>query len=95
MSRWSDNLQMYWAHAVGTVLLAIVVWSCLPLHNWETILKPLGVAVFGYVCVIASHEVADWTGRYGWTYQSFWSYPPTYVRFAGFALLLGVLLFGF
>ena len=50
---------------------------------------------FGYVCVVASHEVADWTGRFGWSYQSFWTYPPTYVRFFGFVLLIGAILFGF
>lgn len=95
MGRWSDNLQMYWPHAVGTLLFAIVVWRYVSLGQWEAFWKPFAIGAFGYMCVIASHEVADWTGRYSWTYDSFWTYPPTYVRFTGFVLLLGVIVFGF
>ena len=95
MSRLSDNMQMYWPHVVAALLLGVAVWQYVSLGQWEAYLKPMATAAFGFVCVAASHEVADWTGRYGWTYQSFWTYPPTYVRFFGFVLLLGAALFGF
>ena len=95
MSRLSDNVQMYWAHVVGMTLSAIAVWKYNAVGQWEQYLKPIALAAFGFVCVVASHEVADWTGRYGWTYLSFWTYPPTYVRFFGFVLLLGTIPFGF
>ena len=36
MGRWSDNLQIYWAHAVGTLLFAIVLWRYVSLGEWET-----------------------------------------------------------
>lgn len=94
MSRWSDNVQMYWAHAIGTLLFGIVVLRYLALGQWEAYLKPFAIAAFGYLCIVASHEVADWTGRYGWTYDSFWTYPPSYIKLSGFGMLLGVLLFG-
>jgi hypothetical protein len=86
---------MYWAHAVATLLFGIAVWKYVSLAQWNVFLKPMAFAGFGFVCVVASHEVADWTGRYGWTYDSFWTYPPTYVRFFGFVLLVGALIFGF
>lgn len=95
MSRISDNVRMYWAHAVGTVLFVIAVWQYVSLSQWEAFLKPMALAALGFVSVVASDEVADWTGRYGWTYESFWSYPPTSVRFLGFVLLIGAILFGF
>jgi hypothetical protein len=95
MSRANDNVQMYWPHVVATILFAIAVWKYVSLAQWELNLKPIAFATFGFVCVVASHEVADWTGRYGWTYQSFWTYPPTYVQFFGFVLLVGTNLFGF
>ena len=95
MSRLSDNVQMYWGHVVGTILFGIAVWQYVSLGQWESFLKPMALAVLGFVSIVASHEVADWTGRYGWTYDSFWTYPPTYVRFFGFVLLIGAILFGF
>ena len=95
MSRVKDNLQMYWPHAVGILLLAIAVWRDISIAQWETYAKTVAIAAFGFVCVVASDEVASHTGRYGWTYDSFWTYPPTYVRFFGFVLLVAVDLFGF
>lgn len=86
---------MYWPQVVGTLLFAIVVWRYVALGRWEAFMQPFAWAGFGYLSVIASDEVANWTGRYGWTYDSFWTYPPTYVRCFGFILLIGVLLFGF
>jgi hypothetical protein len=86
---------MYWPHVVAAVLLAIAAWQYVSMAQWEPYLKWMAIAVFGFVCVVASDEVASWTGRYGWIYQSFWTYPPTYVRFFGFVLLAAVILFGF
>lgn len=86
---------MYWPHVLAAVLLGVAIWQYVSAAQWEPYLKAMAIAVFGFVCVVASHEMADWTGRYGWTYQSFWTYPPTYVRFFGFVLLVAVILFGF
>ena len=86
---------MYWAHAVDGLLFGIAVWRYVTLAQWEAFVKPMALAAFGFVCVVGSHEVADWTGRYSWTYDSFWTYPPTYIRFFGLTLLVGVLLLGF
>ena len=86
---------MYWPHALAAILFAIVAWKYVARAQWEAYLNPMVTATFGFSCVVASDEVADWTGRYGWTYQSFWTYPPNYVRFFGFVLLAGTLLFGF
>jgi hypothetical protein len=42
----------------------------------------------GFVSVVASEEVAEWTGRYGWTRQQWWQNPPSYVRFTGGVMLI-------
>jgi hypothetical protein len=94
-SRLGDNLRMYWPHGLATILFVIAVWRYLTIGQWEAQLIAICAAAFGFVCVVASHEVADWTGRYGWTHESFWTYPPTYVRFVGFVFLGGALFFGF
>jgi hypothetical protein len=86
---------MYCAHVVGAILFAFAVWRYFSLGQWEAYLIPMATAALGFACVVASHQVADWTGRYGWTYERFWTYPPMYVRFFGLALLLGAVLFGF
>jgi hypothetical protein len=95
MGRIKDNAEMYWPHAVAIVLFALATWKYVSIGQWEAFLKPIALAALGFVSVVANHEVADWTGRYGWTHQSFWTYPPMYVRFFGFMLLIGALLFGF
>jgi hypothetical protein len=95
MSRLKDNLRMYWPHLVAIVLFGISVWRYVTLAQWEVYLKSIALASFGFICVVASDEVADYSGRYSWTYDSFWTYPPTYVRFFGFVLLICVDLFGF
>jgi hypothetical protein len=95
MSRVKDNLQMYWPHAVGMFLFAFAVWRYVSIAQWEAYLKTFALAVFGFISVVASEEVASYSGRYGWTYDSFWTYPPTYIRSFGFFLLIVVDLFGF
>lgn len=95
MSRWHDNVQMYWPHATASILLAIPLWKYVSLGLWVEYLKSIAVAAFGFACLVASHEVADWTGQYRWTRDDFWTYPPTYVRSFGFMLLIGALLSGF
>jgi hypothetical protein len=95
MSRVKDNLQMYWPHAVATILFAFAVWRYVSIAQWEAYLKTFAIAVFGFISVVASDEEASYSGRYSWTYDSFWTYPPAYVRSLGFVLLVAVDLFSF
>jgi hypothetical protein len=95
MGRWSETWRMYWPHAIATVLYAVVVWRYVSLGQWWEFFRPFATATFGYMCVVACAEVADWTGTFTWSYESFWTYPPTYVRLVGFVLLAGVILYGF
>ncbi len=76
--------------ALATPLFAYSVGRYVSVAQWEAHLDDVAGAAAGFLCVVAS-----WTGRYGWPYESFWTYPPTYVRFIGFVLLAVVALFGF
>lgn len=95
MSRWRENLQMYWAQAISLVLFGIALSRYVSIGRWEQHLPSMAWAAFGFDSAVASDEVADWTGRYGWTTDSFWTYPPTWVRVFGFMALVAVNLFGF
>ena len=95
MSRLRDNLQIHWPLVVGLVLFVPAAWRYYSLGQWEAHISSAAMAVLGLVCTVAPDEVSSWTGRYGWTYDSFWTYPPTYVRALGLMLQAGVLLFGF
>ncbi len=95
MSQWRDNLQMFGPPAAALLLLIIAVGRYIILGRWEHYFATLAWAVFGFVSAVASDEVADWTGRYGWTSDSYWTYPPTWVRAFGLITLVLVNLFGF
>jgi hypothetical protein len=83
MEMIKDILRQFWLNMVALAVLIAAVVRYVQLGKWEQLLVPFAIAAFGFVCVIASEEVSDWTGRYGWTRQQWWQYPGTVVRFAG------------
>ena len=83
MELLKDILRQYWANMVAFAVLVAAVVRYVRLAQWEQQLVPFAVAAFGFVCVVASDEVSDWTGRYGWTRQTWRQYPAYFVRFAG------------
>jgi hypothetical protein len=93
--RFRETLRMYWPHLVATALFGMAIAQYVAIGRWEALLRPIAVAALGYGCAVASYEVADWTGQYGWSYESFWTYPPAWVRAAGFVILVAVNLVGF
>jgi hypothetical protein len=80
---------------VGVILFVPAAWKYWSFGEWEAHAPSMALAVFGFAAMVAPDEVSSWTGRYGWTYESFWTYPATYVRLAGFAIQVGVLVWGF
>ena len=78
-----DFLRQYWLNFLAFLVFLAALVRYVGLAGWEQHLVPFAVAAFGFVCVVASDEVADWTGRYGWTRQQWRQYPSTFVRFAG------------
>jgi len=95
MSQPRDNLQLYGPPAAALLLLAIAIGRYIVAARWEQNFVSLAFALFGFVSAVASDEVADWTGRYGWTSDSYWTYPPIWVRVSGFAILIAVIVLGF
>jgi hypothetical protein len=78
-----DFIRQYWFNVLAFAVFIAALIRYLRLAGWEQHLVPFACAAFGFVCVVASDEVAEWTGGYGWTRQQWWQYPGTFVRFAG------------
>jgi hypothetical protein len=95
MSRARDNWRMYGPPLVAAIMFAIAAAQYAWAQQWERFLVPMACATFGFACTAASDEVADWTGRYRWTYDSFWTYPPSWIRVLGFGLLIYASVLGF
>lgn len=83
-----DFLRQYWINIIAFAVFLAALLRYIQLARWEQHFTPFAVAAFGFICVIASEEVAEWTGRYGWTRQQWWNYPSNYVRVAGGVALL-------
>ena len=75
MELLKDFLRQYWLNMVAFAIFVAALIRYVQLAQWEQELVPFVVAFFGFVCVIASEEVSDWTGRYGWTRQQWRQYP--------------------
>lgn len=95
MSRLKDNLSIHWPLLLGLALLMPAAWMYIAMQDWEARISSAAIAVLGFVCTAFPDEVSSWTGRYGWTYESFWTYPSTYVRFCGILTQVLVLVLGF
>ena len=89
MDVFKQFLRYYWWHLLATAIFAACVWRYVALAEWEARLGPIAIAAFGFVSVVAADEVADWSGRYGWTRQQWWQQPTWYVRGMGVLCLLG------
>jgi hypothetical protein len=89
------NLSMHWPIAVGVLLFIPAAWKYWSLGQWEAHAGSMALASLGFVATIAPDEVSSWTGSYGWTSESFRTYPPFYVRVGGLLLQMGVLVWGF
>jgi len=81
-------VRQYWVNILALVVFLAALIRYVRLAGWEQHLVPFAWAAFGLVCVVASDEVAEWTGRYGWTRQQWWQHPSTFVRFSGGLILV-------
>ena len=89
MDSFKEFLRYYWWHLLATTIFAACVWRYVALAEWEERLRQLAVAGYGFISVVAADEVAEWTGRYGWTRQQWWQQPTSYIRGMGVVCLLG------
>ena len=76
-------VRQYWLNILAFAVFLASLIRYVRLAEWEQRLVPFACAAFGFVCVVASDEVAEWMGGYGWTRQQWWQYPGTFVRFVG------------
>lgn len=83
MELFRDFLRQYWLNMLAFAVFVAAVVRYVQLGQWEQQLVPFAVAGLGFMCVVASDEVSDWTGWYGWTRQQWRQYPVEFVRFAG------------
>ena len=68
---------------------------CIRIGHWEALIGTLAAACFGLACALAAEEVSDWTGWYTWSQETYWTYPPNWIRVFGILILVGVNLLGF
>jgi hypothetical protein len=88
MDLFKDILRQYWLNLLACAVFLAALVRYVWLAGWEQHLVPFASAAFGFVCVIASDEMADWTGGYGWTRQQWRQYPDSFVRFSGGVALI-------
>ena len=67
MELLTDIVRQYWLNIVASAIFVAALVRYVRLAQWEQQLVPFAVAAVGFVCVVASDEVSDWTGRYGWS----------------------------
>ena len=73
-------VRQYWPNLLALAVFAAALIRYIHLARWEGRLELVAYAALGFLCVIASDEVAEWTGQYGFTRQQWWAYPAHYVR---------------
>ncbi len=73
MSRLTDNLRLHWPLLVGLLLFLPAAWKYSSLGRWEAHVVSAAMGLYGRASTAFADEVASWTGRYGWTYQSSWT----------------------
>ena len=78
-----EFVRQYWLNMLAFAMFLAALIRYVHLAGWEQHLVPFASAAFGFVCVIASDEMAEWTGRYGWSRQQWRQHPSSFVRFAG------------
>jgi hypothetical protein len=81
-------VRQYWLNLLAVAVFAADLVRYIRLAEWEQRLTPFAIAAFGFVSFVASEEVSEWTGRYGWTRQQWWQDPPSYIRFTGGVMLI-------
>jgi hypothetical protein len=85
-------IRQHWVNLLALAVFGAAVIRYVYLARWEEHLLLFAYAGLGFLCVVASEEVAEWTGRYGWTRQQWWEYPATWVRcFGGVALIIATI----
>lgn len=83
-----NSIRQYWPNLLACVIFLAATLRFVRLGDWEQHWVPFAWAFFGFISVVASEEVAEWTGRYGWTRQQWRQYPSGLVRRAGGAVLV-------
>ena len=89
MDPFKQFLRDYWWHLLATALFAACVWRYVALAEWLDRVRQIAVAGYGFISVVAADEVAEWSGRYGWTRQQWRQYPSNFVWGLGVLCLLG------
>ncbi len=76
-------VRQYWLNMLAMAIFLAAIARYVYLGKWEEHLGLFAFAAMGFVCVIASEEVAEWSGSYGWTHEQWRHYPHSVIRFFG------------
>lgn len=73
---------------LAVVVFIAVVIRYLSLQRWGDLAAEIIVAWFGLLSILASSEVADFSGDYGWTRDQWWLSSEDIIEVIGWALLI-------
>lgn len=96
LKRLIEWLQIFGVLLVAIALAALDGWLLSRLNafhsvtNIERFAMEIVAIVAGVTMTLAPYEVSSWTGRYGWTRQTYLVMPEEIVRWCGIAILVGV-----
>jgi hypothetical protein len=83
-----EIIRRYWPNVLALVAFGFAAAGYINLANLQGRVSQILLAFGGMVMVVASDEVSEWTGSYGWTRSQWRQYPTLYVKLGG-AFLLG------
>ncbi len=82
-----EIIRQYWLNAIAFIAFGVAAARYLHLADWQGRVIEILLAFGGMVMVVASDEVSEWTGSYGWTRSQWRQYPTWYVKLGGICLL--------
>ena len=72
---------------LASALLVAAILRYVQQGRWVEMLPPLAFVLYGFVSVVIPDEMAEWSGRYGWTRRQ-WRHPPAWLIQAVGAIVL-------
>jgi len=81
-------LRYYWPQILACVIFAAAVLRYIRLGEWTGNMEPILLAVFGFISVVASDEMASYIGSFGLRNQNRHVAWTWLVRVVGFVLLV-------
>lgn len=87
MQNLKELLRQYWPNLLAVCVLGLAVARYVNLGQWEHNIAPMAFAALGALSVVASDEVVEALGQYGWTRDQWRVLPSVIIRILGACIL--------